>query len=413
MGNVAKLPRKLRKFRYVFAVTVLVLSLGAAVALLAGGRSPLWSALPVLALVLLHRLMYRPGSVPIFTYHSVSDAPDWLPWAPNISMPSALFARHLRIIRKAGCRVIATTDLVQARLAGRSVPPRSVVLHLDDGYLDNWVAAFPLLRRYGMPATVFVSTDFIDRTRGLRPTLEDVQAGRARADDLQWPGYLNVDELRAMEGSGLVEIQAHGTDHARVFTGPGVIGRLTAGNWRNLAWVQWGAVAGDKSRWHESDTPPAVPLGADVCENGPALTSRAWLGGRNETQEEYASRALATLRRARLFLGRLLHKDVTVFCWPQNKTSLQARQLAHEAGYAATTAGWEENRQGEDPRVLSRTHVGKDVLGLRCPRADALYFAAQLQVGLGNYYWYFVVIIFNTIRRLVSRCRPQILKSQP
>ena len=36
------------------------------------------------------------------------------------------------------------------------------MLTLDDGYLDNWVFVLPLLRRYGMRATVFVSSEFID-----------------------------------------------------------------------------------------------------------------------------------------------------------------------------------------------------------------------------------------------------------
>ena len=48
-----------------------------------------------------------------------------------------------------------------------------VVLTFDDGYLDNWVAVMPLLRKYGQKAIIFMSTDFIDPTSQSRPTLDE------------------------------------------------------------------------------------------------------------------------------------------------------------------------------------------------------------------------------------------------
>ena len=363
--------------------------------------SPLgWLAVGA-ALIAGHTWMVRPGGVPVLVYHSVSDDQQWLPWAPHIAIGTRLFARHMDILARMKVNVIPTGELVAARRAGRPLADRSCVIHFDDGYLDNRVAALPVLRRHGFHATLFVSLDFIAAGERLRPTLQDVEEGKARADELQWRGYLNWSEIADLQHSGLFDIQAHGIDHARVPSGPAVAGRLTPANWRNVAWVQWAATPGDKSRWYEESTPTAVPLGSEVPRSHAALTAPAWLGDRLETPQEYEERALDHLRRARLELGERLGRSVDIFCWPQNVTNPRARELAARAGYTATTAARGENRPEEDPAVISRLHIGDKVLGWRCEPADALYFRAQIKVGHGNYYWSILLLLANLSRRLV------------
>ncbi|WP_348060257.1 polysaccharide deacetylase family protein [Dokdonella sp.] len=57
---------------------------------------------------------------------------------------------------------IRLCDALDCARAGRSLPPRSVVITFDDGYDDNFHIAFPILRELGVPATFFVSTGYID-----------------------------------------------------------------------------------------------------------------------------------------------------------------------------------------------------------------------------------------------------------
>lgn len=350
-------------------------------------------AAAVLGLWLAHSWMKQEGGVPVLVYHSVSCAREWLPWADRIAVRPETFEAHLRALRAAGCSVISTTALIAARRDGTPLPSKPVVIHLDDGYLDNWVAALPLLGLYHAPATLYVSLDFIDSSDFLRPTLADVGEGRAAASDLQWRGYLNWPELQAIQSGGLVEVQPHGVDHGRIITGPRIVDRLNDTNWRHLVWVQWREVAGSKARWHEWPAPPMVALGTALHENDAALAARGWSFEKGrESETAYSERVRNHLTISKRVLEERLDVPVTTFCWPQNRTSALARAVAVDVGYLATTGGCGENRAGEDPTVISRVHVGEVAPGWIRGRGEGLALLATVRTFHGNYYWYFVVL---------------------
>ena len=75
--------------------------------------------------------------------------------------PSAdLFGEHVRYV-SSHYRTMSMSGLHSALLSG-DVPPRTVVFTIDDGYEDFYSIAFPILRKYGVPATLYVTTDFLD-----------------------------------------------------------------------------------------------------------------------------------------------------------------------------------------------------------------------------------------------------------
>jgi len=359
------------------------------------------------------RWMRCEGGVPILTYHSVSADQRWLWWVGPISVTPETLGRHLDLLRRLGCNIVSTAALIAARRSGTLLPPRSVVMHFDDGYLDNWVAAYPILRRHGASATILALIDFIDPEPVSRPNLDDLAAGRCGGGDLRWDGYLNLGELRALQASGLIDVEAHGTDHSHVDTGPEVIAEVTAANWQRLSCLQWRAMTGCRAEWHRCEKPPALPVGTPIRPHAPALAARAWRGDRVETEEEYRQRVRAILQRSRRELGQLLGRTITVFCWPETRTTPLAREVAHEVGFVATTAGIGENRVGELWQILSRLSVIEGVLGWRCASIDDLWFRANVRLFQGNYYWYMVVLLLllarsvsATLRRAETAARP-------
>ncbi len=98
----------------------------------------------------------RPGgNVQILTYHRVNDDRD--PFFPAI--PVETFARQMEYLAS-NYHVCSLEEIVQ-RLKARDVPEKAFVVTFDDGYRDNYANAFPILKRFSIPATVFLATDSI------------------------------------------------------------------------------------------------------------------------------------------------------------------------------------------------------------------------------------------------------------
>src|SRR5262245_7394361 len=91
----------------------------------------------------------------VLTYHKVStdDHPFFEPIHPT------LFEQQMRFLKEC-YRVFPLTELVERGQRG-DLPDRAVAITFDDGYRDNYDFAFPVLKRYGLPATVFVATGVI------------------------------------------------------------------------------------------------------------------------------------------------------------------------------------------------------------------------------------------------------------
>jgi peptidoglycan/xylan/chitin deacetylase (PgdA/CDA1 family) len=93
-------------------------------------------------------------------YHRVTDL-ESDPW--SLAVTPRRFAQHLEVLRKL-TRPMPLGRLSRALLDG-TLPNRSVVVTFDDGYADNLHNAKPLLERYGIPATFFLTTGFVGHER--------------------------------------------------------------------------------------------------------------------------------------------------------------------------------------------------------------------------------------------------------
>ena len=96
-------------------------------------------------------------TVPMILYHNV----DLNPAGKADTVSPEIFLRQMEFLKTRGYRVISLDALVQGIKSGRPLGKKSVVLTFDDGYENNYMYVFPLLKRYGFPAMIFVSPDFI------------------------------------------------------------------------------------------------------------------------------------------------------------------------------------------------------------------------------------------------------------
>lgn len=93
-------------------------------------------------------------------YHRIAES-DVDPW--QLSVQPQLFEQQLQIIKK-NWNVISLEELQYGIAAGK-VKNRSIVITFDDGYLDNYTTAKPLLEKYALPATFFITTKNIGSKR--------------------------------------------------------------------------------------------------------------------------------------------------------------------------------------------------------------------------------------------------------
>lgn len=98
----------------------------------------------------------------ILTYHRVCDLTSDADLDPHtVSATPADFARQVRHLA-ASYRVVSAEQALAALRGGPALPRRAVLLTFDDGYRDFGEIAWPILRRYGMSAVVFVPTAYPD-----------------------------------------------------------------------------------------------------------------------------------------------------------------------------------------------------------------------------------------------------------
>jgi peptidoglycan/xylan/chitin deacetylase (PgdA/CDA1 family) len=157
--------------------------------------------------------------MPVFMFHDI--VPDE-------------FERQLSFLAENGYRAVSCVEA-----PWDDPDPKKVVLTFDDGLRSVWQIAFPFLKRYGFSATVFVSPALIgegERT----PTLDQVSAAELAVDDYGNRALFNWDEARALEESGVVDVQLHGYAHSRVFVSERIMDfarpSLDIRMMRNCAW---------------------------------------------------------------------------------------------------------------------------------------------------------------------------------
>jgi peptidoglycan/xylan/chitin deacetylase (PgdA/CDA1 family) len=132
------------------------------------------------------------GAVPVLTYHGINPRTE----SPYTITPER-FAEQMAMLREAGFHTITAEQF--ARFPGgsaRDLPSRPILITFDDGQLESYRYADPILARNGFRATMFVITDPVDRGN---------------------PFYLRWDEIRGMRDSGRWDLQLHaGAMHTMV-----------------------------------------------------------------------------------------------------------------------------------------------------------------------------------------------------
>lgn len=147
----------------------------------------------------------------ILTYHRIAPHTPGLP-PPAYNVTPARFREQLSGLQRRGFQFIALREALEHHHASRSVPPRSVVVTFDDCFESVYTAAWPILSELQVPATMFLSTAYLDSNE---PFPFDIWS-KTYAEQLPPEHYrpLRVAQCQEMAESGLVEFGTHTHTHA-------------------------------------------------------------------------------------------------------------------------------------------------------------------------------------------------------
>jgi peptidoglycan/xylan/chitin deacetylase (PgdA/CDA1 family) len=164
-------------------------------------------------------------SLPVLMYHSVSR------FRNRLCVPPELFEEHCRTLAGAGWRGVSLHEAEGYFLRKESLPAQSFLFTFDDGYLDNYVYAEPLLRRYGHRGAIFPVVGCVGEGETCRPSLDDLD-GDVRAAALSFldqrpptprrgmpvrgMAFCNWAELARMREKGALAPAPHSMTHGRV-----------------------------------------------------------------------------------------------------------------------------------------------------------------------------------------------------
>lgn len=311
--------------------------------------------------------------VPVFMYHSVGiPDPEWK-WN-YLTTPYQDFENQMKWLKKCGFNTIHFDQYIDYIFNGASLPKNPVILTFDDGYADNYMFAYPIMKKYGMVGTVYINSDFIDPREIKRPLLE-----KGNIPELKnCRGFMTALEMQELEETNVLRMESHAQTHTWYPTSGKIIDFRHPNDRHD--WMTWNDNP-DKKPFLQVDDENLVQYGAPVFENAksliaqrffpendltPALTKYVqenggvrffddanWkskleektvelngsmeIDGRTESETEHYTRIKGELEHSKTTLEKIVGREVIMLCWPGGSGSKEGEKAVRELGYRIST----------------------------------------------------------------------------
>lgn len=141
----------------------------------------------VFSLFLLVNFIQKIYIVPLIMYHSVNAKVR--PKMELLIVTPQTFEKQMRFLKEWHYNVLPLESVAELIRNKKKIPARTVAVTFDDGYRDNYTYAFPILKKYNLPATIFIIVNEVDL-----------------------PDRLTWEEIKVMRDSGLITFGSHALD---------------------------------------------------------------------------------------------------------------------------------------------------------------------------------------------------------
>lgn len=148
----------------------------------------------VLLLLALAYLFHQArGGVPVLNYHQINDTEH-----NSLTVNTKQFEAQMKYLAESGYTPITPAEMLDAWEGKGTLPEKPVIITFDDGYLDNYNHAYPILQKYGLKATIFLISDYVST----------------------YPNYLTWADVLEMQESGLIDFESHTLSHEELTKAP-------------------------------------------------------------------------------------------------------------------------------------------------------------------------------------------------
>lgn len=130
-------------------------------------------------------------NVPVILYHHIE--PYGIAKAEGhaqLTVDDIFFEQHIKYLVENGYNLISAEELVLALINKTQLPEKSIVVTIDDGYLDNYIYAFPIAKKYNTKINIMLSTGLVENK-----------------------GYLTWGNVKEMADTGIVYFYNHTWSH--------------------------------------------------------------------------------------------------------------------------------------------------------------------------------------------------------
>ena len=341
-------------------------------------------------------------SIPVLMYHHVNRLKDSFTISPDD------FQTQMEYLARKNYQTLFLDELISSLEEKKE--ERKVAITFDDGYLDNWVYAYPILKKYNLKATIFLITSRIkERPSSYRPNWEDVWNGKVKKKGLPRisnhyqsnlrcvknlkgsDDHITWEEAKKMSEDGLIDIQSHSHLHSYCYVSDKIVDYNQGKRWR-IGWL----------------TDGDLRLGIPLYEDKPALAERKYFDDRElrnnlteyvsqrgrdkffekkdwkeeldkvaggyrarnkiknnyETLEEREKRVKSELLLSKNIIEEKLNKECNLIAWPGGAYDSDLVKWTKECGYlGAVTTLPGANTSHTDPIYLKRFEVKRGDLG--------------------------------------------------
>ena len=129
--------------------------------------------------------------VPIILYHRIAVSPtDGVNYKSPYYVKPEVFDAEMKLLHDWGYTTITTELLIKAINEGAGLPPRPILITFDDGHLNNYTTAFPIMQKYGFTGVLYIVGNYMGAEN-----------------------YMNAEQIKKMAAAGW-EVGSHSMSHA-------------------------------------------------------------------------------------------------------------------------------------------------------------------------------------------------------